>query len=173
MVRASPPGPHPSAIPRLDPRRGPPARVAGSSRARGWMSPRSSASSSAPRTRASRIRSWPCRVRIGIYADRAVDDLRRLTAREQAIERLERSVQAYQEDRERLAAAYEQLTASLGRRPDATRTGRIEVPARTATSRDGSEAPNPARAFPGAFLDGTMMRRIGRHSPARDARTGP
>jgi Tfp pilus assembly protein PilN len=52
------------------------------------------------------------------YADRAVDDLRRLTAREQAIERLERSVQAYQQDRERLAAAYEQLTVSLGHRPE-------------------------------------------------------
>jgi hypothetical protein len=56
-------------------------------------------------------------------ADRAVDDLRRLTAREQAIERLEQSVQAYQGDRERLAAAYEQLTTSLGRPLDSEREG--------------------------------------------------
>ncbi len=49
------------------------------------------------------------------YADRALDDLRRLTARDQAIERLERSVQAYQEDRDRLAAAYRRLAIGLGR----------------------------------------------------------
>ena len=65
-------------------------------------------------------------------SDRAVDDLKRLTAREEAIERLERSVQAYQDDRERLAAAYEQLTASLGRRPESSGTspdpGRDENP---------------------------------------------
>lgn len=48
------------------------------------------------------------------YADRAVNDLRRLTVRDQAIERLEQSVHAYQDDRERLAAAYEQLRVSLG-----------------------------------------------------------
>ncbi len=54
-------------------------------------------------------------------ADRAVDDLRRLTAHEQAIERLEQTVHAYQGDRERLAAAYEQLTVSLGQRPDSER----------------------------------------------------
>jgi uncharacterized protein HemX len=68
------------------------------------------------------------------YADRAVDDLRRLTAREQAIGRLERSVQAYQEDRERLAAAYDQLTASLGQRPD---------PARPGAGPKGPERPSP------------------------------
>ncbi|MGP0066752.1 MAG: hypothetical protein ACLQGP_24575 [Isosphaeraceae bacterium] len=56
-------------------------------------------------------------------ADRAVDDLLRLTSREQAIERLERSVQAYQEDRERLAAAYELLSVSLGQPPGPARPG--------------------------------------------------
>jgi chemotaxis protein MotB len=49
------------------------------------------------------------------YADRALDDLRRLTARDEAIERLERSVQAYQDDRDRLAGAYQRLALSLGR----------------------------------------------------------
>lgn len=49
------------------------------------------------------------------YADRALDDLRRLTARDEAIERLERSVQAYQDDRDRLAGAYRRLAMSLGR----------------------------------------------------------
>jgi hypothetical protein len=48
------------------------------------------------------------------YADRAVDDLRRLTVRDQAIERLERSVQGYQDDRDRLAAAYRRLAVGLG-----------------------------------------------------------
>jgi hypothetical protein len=49
------------------------------------------------------------------YADRALDDLRRLTARDEAIARLERSVQAYQDDRDRLEGAYRRLTMSLGR----------------------------------------------------------
>jgi hypothetical protein len=48
------------------------------------------------------------------YADRAVDDSRRLTAQDEAIERLEVSVQDYQKDRDRLEAAYKQLAASLG-----------------------------------------------------------
>lgn len=56
------------------------------------------------------------------YADRAVDDLRRLTARDRAIERLESSVQAYQDDRDRLAAAYHRLAAGLGRPAEDTAT---------------------------------------------------
>jgi hypothetical protein len=52
------------------------------------------------------------------YSDRALDDLRRLTAREEAIERLERSVQAYQDDRDRLASSYRRLAMSLGRTPE-------------------------------------------------------
>ncbi len=62
------------------------------------------------------------------YADRAVDDLRRLTARDQTIERLEQSVLAYQDDRERLAAAFEQLRVSLGQRSEGDRTGAEWVP---------------------------------------------
>jgi hypothetical protein len=52
------------------------------------------------------------------YADRALDDLRRLTARDEAIERLQQSVQGYQDDRDRLAASYQRLAVSLGRTTD-------------------------------------------------------
>ena len=48
------------------------------------------------------------------YAERAVDDARRLAVQDEAIERLERSVGAYQEDRNRLAAAYKRLVSNLG-----------------------------------------------------------
>jgi chemotaxis protein MotB len=51
-------------------------------------------------------------------ADRAVDDLRRLSARDEAIERLQKSVQGYQEDRDRLAEAYQRLASSLDRPTD-------------------------------------------------------
>jgi hypothetical protein len=56
------------------------------------------------------------------YADRAVDDLRRLAARDQAIEQLEHSVQAYQEERNQLGEAFEQLTTNLGRSTDPSST---------------------------------------------------
>jgi chromosome segregation ATPase len=48
------------------------------------------------------------------YAERAEDDSRRLAVQDEAIERFESSVRAYQDDRARLEAAYHQLTASLG-----------------------------------------------------------
>lgn len=49
------------------------------------------------------------------YADRALDDLRRLTARDEAIDRLEKSVRGYQDDRDRLASAYRRMALGLGR----------------------------------------------------------
>jgi hypothetical protein len=80
------------------------------------------------------------------YADRAVDDLRRLAVREQAIERLERSVQAYQDERDHLEEAYGQLTASLGR---PTNSG---DPTRGQSSLDGGpragSRPAPSEAPP-------------------------
>lgn len=82
------------------------------------------------------------------YADRAVDDLQRLTAREQAIERLEQSVQAYQQDRERLAAAYEQLTVSLDRRPVSARPAGNRKPDGGMTPHRGSESSEPAHPSP-------------------------
>jgi len=48
------------------------------------------------------------------YAERAVDDAKRLAVQDEAIERLEHSVQAYQDERTRLEAAYKQLVANLG-----------------------------------------------------------
>ena len=48
------------------------------------------------------------------YAERAVDDVRRLAAQDDAIERLEHSVQAYQDERARLEAAYKKLASNLG-----------------------------------------------------------
>jgi len=48
------------------------------------------------------------------YADRALDDSRRLASQDEAIEHLESSVQAYQDERARLESAFHQLTASLG-----------------------------------------------------------
>jgi len=78
------------------------------------------------------------------YADRAVDDLRRVTARDQAIERLEQSVQAYQDDRERLAAAYEQLRVSLGRPPVQDRTSAgLEPSEHGSSSRSGDTRSEP------------------------------
>jgi hypothetical protein len=62
------------------------------------------------------------------YADRALDDLRRLTARDQAIERLEQSVQEYQDDRDRLAAAYRRLAVGLGRNMEEISSGAMAVP---------------------------------------------
>jgi hypothetical protein len=48
------------------------------------------------------------------YADRALDDSRRLATQDQAIERLESSVQAYQDERGRLESAFHKLASSLG-----------------------------------------------------------
>jgi len=83
------------------------------------------------------------------YADRAVDDLRRLTARDEAIERLEQSVQGYQDDRDRLAAAYRRLAVSLGRTSqdssvEATSASRADSPDRgTAGNTDLRRGPDP------------------------------
>ena len=48
------------------------------------------------------------------YADRAVDDSRRLATQDQVIERLEKSVQGYQDERAQLESAFQQLASSLG-----------------------------------------------------------
>jgi hypothetical protein len=47
------------------------------------------------------------------YAERAVDDARRLAQLESVNQRLETSVQAYQDERTRLESAYKELRASL------------------------------------------------------------
>jgi chemotaxis protein MotB len=73
------------------------------------------------------------------YADRALDDLRRLTAREEAIERLERSIQAYQEDRDRLGDAYHRLAMSLGRPADDGRADSAKAPTVPRATRHAAE----------------------------------
>lgn len=55
-------------------------------------------------------------------SDRALDDVRRLAARDEAIDRLRRSVQQYQDDRDRLEAAYRRLASGLGRSSDVANT---------------------------------------------------
>jgi chromosome segregation ATPase len=66
------------------------------------------------------------------FTDRAVDDLRRLTAREQAIDRMQRSIHSYQDERDRMAEAYQRLMTSLGR------SSEDAGPGRTMGSRAGS-----------------------------------
>ncbi len=47
------------------------------------------------------------------FSERAVDDARRLAQLEESNQRLETSVQAYQDERSRLESAYKELLASL------------------------------------------------------------
>lgn len=93
------------------------------------------------------------------YAERAVDDSRRLAVQEETIERLELSVQAYQTDRSKLESAYHQLTSSLDvlkftadDRPAQSRTGpkgdadaslRVSLPRSKAPSSAGEKDPQP------------------------------
>jgi hypothetical protein len=48
------------------------------------------------------------------YAERAVDDARRLAVQSETIDRLEDSIRRYQTERAQLESAFEQLTANLG-----------------------------------------------------------
>ncbi len=108
------------------------------------------------------------------YGDRAVDDLRRLTARDRAIARLEQDIQAYQDDRERLAAAYEQLRVSLGRRSEDDRTGSESEQTRRATTRRLGEKlslSNDSHRIPVSGRDDEGMSR--QRSSGRDDQTGP
>jgi hypothetical protein len=69
------------------------------------------------------------------YAERAVDDAKRLAIQDEALERLEHSVQAYQDERTRLEAAYKRMASSLG--VGATReTDGDRVEAEPRTTRD-------------------------------------
>jgi septal ring factor EnvC (AmiA/AmiB activator) len=73
------------------------------------------------------------------YAERAVDDSRRLAMQDETIERLEQSVQAYQTDRSKLESAYQQLTSSL----DGLKTTTDEWPTHVGTGHqlDGDTSP--------------------------------
>jgi hypothetical protein len=48
------------------------------------------------------------------YAERAVDDARRLAVQSDTIQHLEQSIRAFQTERAQLESAFEQLTANLG-----------------------------------------------------------
>ena len=78
----------------------------------------------APRTPGSRIKSSSYQTQNRDYADRAVDDSRRLAAQEETIDRLQKTTLAYQNDVSRLEAAFKQLTANLGDFGDAHRARR-------------------------------------------------
>jgi hypothetical protein len=71
------------------------------------------------------------------YAERAVDDARRLAIQDEAIKRLEHSVQAYQDERDRLEAAFKRLVSNL----DATGSREEQR-----LGRSGSDAPVKAEA---------------------------
>jgi hypothetical protein len=88
------------------------------------------------------------------YAERAVDDSRRLATQDEAIERLEQSVAAYQDERNRLEAAYRQLASSLGTAPlpPGERVGLNDPEARRQPVADSSQRrARPSR--PGAADD--------------------
>jgi hypothetical protein len=105
------------------------------------------------------------------YADRAVDDLRRSAAQDQAIERLEQSVQAYQEDRDQLHEAYERLTSSLGMRPSPTAAFRGPTARRVQGIEPGMSAPEDDRPKDVTGVDDEEVR----PEPLRDGedRTAP
>jgi hypothetical protein len=90
------------------------------------------------------------------YADRAVDDSRRLSVQDEAIERLERSVQAYQDERARLESAYKQLTSNLdvtGSRPEAP------------PARNRSALPQADESRPPPLARGSKSRKAGPDDP--------
>jgi hypothetical protein len=71
------------------------------------------------------------------YADRALDDSRRLATQDEAIERLESSVHAYQDERARLESAFHQLSSSIGQ----TRAGAGNRLSQIAQPAAGKEPP--------------------------------
>jgi uncharacterized coiled-coil protein SlyX len=92
------------------------------------------------------------------YADRAVDDSRRLAAQEETIDRLRQSTLAYQNDVARLEAAFKQLTANLGDLGTSTALARPWPPwgGRSASAANkneaGSRSPNTSGSDDGARL---------------------
>jgi hypothetical protein len=75
------------------------------------------------------------------YADRAVDDSRRLAAQDEAVERLEGSVQAYQGERGQLEAAYHELASSLGE-TKAQADARLRPASAALTTKDKHRSPS-------------------------------
>jgi predicted RNase H-like nuclease (RuvC/YqgF family) len=75
-------------------------------------------------------------------SDRAIDDAQRLAAQDEAIGRLETSVRAYQDDRERLASAVQEIKANLEL---SSRGPRPPVGVRKSAPADRSDHPDEAR----------------------------
>jgi chromosome segregation ATPase len=82
------------------------------------------------------------------YAERAVDDARRLATQDEAIERLEHSVQAYQDERARLEAAYKQLASNLGSTESAA-DGSPSAASSISATRDAAAAAGTSRRSKG------------------------
>jgi hypothetical protein len=78
------------------------------------------------------------------YAERAVDDARRLATADVAIEHLEHSVQAYQDERARLEAAYKKLASNLGA-PELSKDELQRRADQTTSQMTRSAAPSPSR----------------------------
>ncbi|MDR3620361.1 MAG: hypothetical protein P4L85_13505 [Paludisphaera borealis] len=74
------------------------------------------------------------------FSERAVDDARRLSQQDEAIERLERSVQAYQGERDELQTAFSELRDSL---PATIRAASSPSGTRVQAARDPDDAPKP------------------------------
>ena len=72
------------------------------------------------------------------YSERAVDDSRRLDQQSEAIERLERSVQAYQAERDELQTAFRELRDGL---PAAIRAASSPADPPARAGRDPDDAP--------------------------------
>jgi hypothetical protein len=92
------------------------------------------------------------------FAERAVDDAGRLAIQDEALERLEHSVQAYQDERARLEAAYKQLASNLG--VDEREAGNEQVKAGsrvTRSERTGSPASAPSSKI-ATGIDGATPR---------------
>ncbi len=93
------------------------------------------------------------------YAERAVDDARRIAVQDQTIERLEVSVQAYQTERTKLESAYQQLTSNL----DGLKLGSDDWPTQARAGRradaDSPERVSTRRSKPASTPDDQAAKR--------------
>ena len=78
------------------------------------------------------------------YAERAVDDARRLATADDAIEHLEHSVQAFQDERARLEAAYKKLASNLSA-PELSKDELQRRADQSTSQMTRSAAPSPSR----------------------------
>jgi hypothetical protein len=101
------------------------------------------------------------------FSDRAVDDARRLAQLEAVNQRLETSVQAYQDERTRLESAYKQLRASLpgSLQPLTNQRDELNQQAPDALA-DPTAVPDASlRRTEGGTSSGSARRRTGQREP--------